>query len=407
MFRNILQYGVSEGLAKLIPFAVTLYIAKNLPSEMFGKYSLILVMFEIVFLVVSFNIQATTRIDYFKKSKVDFVTTKGIHLAISGAITLAVPLFSYIFYNEYWWLVLYMASITYMRTLTALIQSIFQCSKRVIEYTTSNILFIVSLAISTMFFFQIGEFTYCWAYGMGVASVVQLSISIYQFGYRNVLEFFNIEPTVEKLRATFAAALLFMPQAIGWWLKTGADRAIISNGLGNGALGEYVLAYQFTSVILILTGTINLALVPVLNQLLKSKNHYRIGQLLVNSCVAILFLCGATLLVANIAITEYFGSEYSRSSSFLLPLVIELCLQALMLLPINILYYEGKGTYVAKLILISFSFQSMVNFLFIRSYGVYGLITCSIVINLFVLISVWRSSKKSYTLRNTVNDGTL
>ena len=156
MVLSILKYGISEGLAKLAPFLTTLYVAKYLSPELFGKYSLIVVLFEVIFIFVSFNIQATTRIDYFKETKKKFNLIKQNHIAISLLIA-GICVLSVVFLPKSEQLIsIVLIFSALFRTGSVFILAIFQCSKKVNLYILSNITFVVILSLSVIVFLKLG-----------------------------------------------------------------------------------------------------------------------------------------------------------------------------------------------------------------------------------------------------------
>tara|TARA_B110000503_G_scaffold105883_1_gene158024 strand:+ start:7303 stop:7497 length:195 start_codon:yes stop_codon:yes gene_type:complete len=55
MIINLFNFPISEALAKLAPFLTSLYVSKLLSPELFGKYSLVVVMFKITFILIFFG----------------------------------------------------------------------------------------------------------------------------------------------------------------------------------------------------------------------------------------------------------------------------------------------------------------------------------------------------------------
>ena len=83
---NFIIYLLSEGLSKIIPFATILVVAKFIDIESFGELSLYLIVYEMLVVVISNNISATTRIDYYRLNFADYVNSKSIHLTVSFII---------------------------------------------------------------------------------------------------------------------------------------------------------------------------------------------------------------------------------------------------------------------------------------------------------------------------------
>jgi O-antigen/teichoic acid export membrane protein len=394
MILNIIKYGISEGLAKIAPFLTTLYVAKFLSPEVFGKYSLILVMFEISFIIISFNIQATTRIDYFKEDSDSFNSIKQNHFILSVFIAL-LGLFAIFFVEEKDRIIVAVLLLSaLMRTGSVFILAIFQCSKRVNAYIVTNVLFVTILSGLTYTLVNMGASFYSWLYAMFFASAIQLVLAMRLYGFKQCTVYFPQAIRLDTLKIMFIPAVLFMPQAIGWWLKSGADRIIISEYLGDTILGEYALAFQFSSLLLVLVTIINLAFVPELNRLLKAKDKLRVREILRYASLFVILSCLLVGVFGYAGIVVFYAVDYKLSLTFFYFLIIAMLPQALMLLNINILYYNGNGKFVAKLILLSFLGQTLANLIIIQYYNVTGMILCSLVINLFVLKLVINKKNK-------------
>ncbi len=395
MIINILKYGVSEGLAKIAPFIISLYIAKLLTPEIFGLYSLIAVVFEIVFIIISFNIQATTRIDYFKEPQDRFNLIKQNHFVIS-LFFVFLGFFSIIFLDKENRLIMCaMIIVALIRSASVFILAILQCAKKVNQYVFANITFIFTLAISTFIFVNLGASYLSWLYGMVLASSIQFLTLLKLYGEKFFTLYRPRQISFNTLKLSFVPAALFMPQAVGWWLKSGADRAIISEVLGDSLLGQYALAFQFSSLLLVLVTVISLAFVPELNRLLTEDNKVKAKEL---TKFVTLFICLSVFCVIAFGyacINYFYLNKYPLSLSFFYLITVSMFPQALMLVNINVLYFSGEGKFVAKLIFISFLFQALINILVAQLYGVVGMIACSALINVIVLALVVNKVNKT------------
>jgi len=388
MLYNLLKYGFSELIAKLAPFLTTLYVANALSPELFGKYGLIMVFFELSFIIISFNIRATTRIDYFRESTNQFVRLKQNHFIISILFSLMTLLFVPFINDVEPIIVLLIVYCAFIRTMTVFLQTIFQCSRRANAYIYSNLLYATSLAGTTLICIEMGASYLSWLYGLSVACSMQLMLSVSIFGIHRSEQFLPEKINFEHLKYTFVPAILFMPQAIGWWLKSGADRIIISNALGNSVLGQYTLGFQFATLILIAVNVLNLALVPELNTFLKDGDRVKADGLLKKAIIFVTTICVCSYYFGGWVLSEFYSNTYVDALNFFQLLVLALLPQAVMMVVINVLYFIKDGGFVAKLIIYSFSIQLIINYQIVNHVGVEGMIICSMIINVFVLASI-------------------
>ncbi|CAM3994072.1 oligosaccharide flippase family protein [Shewanella aquimarina] len=401
MLANLIKYAVSEGVAKLAPFFTTLYVAKFLSVEDFGRYSLIFVVYELFFILISFNIQATTRIDFFKVSKVKFLRTKREHLIICFFLALLLLVLSIFVAFEYLYVLSILIFSSLMRCISVFQLAIYQCEKKASKYVISNLSFTISLSFFTLMFVYLNYGYLSWLYGLIFASFTQLLISCYLFGLSRTLlylSFCRLKISFSSFKSTFIVAFLFLPQALGWWLKLGADRWIIDGKVGTAILGEYSLAFQFSSALLIAATVINLVLVPEINLSLKSGNFNRVRFLLFPAVLFLLFLSFLIYFVASEIIENIYGNDYIGSLFYLKLLMFPFLVQSLILVFGNVLYYFSKGAYMAKIILIAFTVQIMINFTFVGVFGVAGMIITSLVANLIVFTLIVIKSKREMTI---------
>lgn len=402
MLINLIKYAVSEGIAKLAPFLTTLYVAQFLSVEDFGRYSLIFVIYELFFILVSFNIQATTRIDFFKMSRVKFLRSKREHFTISLFLVFFILSTSAIVSSEYKYIIYILILSSFIRCISVFQLAIYQCEKKASLYVISNLTFTISLSIFTIVF-VILDFGYLsWLYGLLCGSFLQLLVSCVLFGYNRTLLFLSLNrlnSTFSSFKATFIVALLFLPQALGWWLKLGADRWIIERKVGASILGEYSLAFQFSSALLIAATVINLVLVPELNFCLKNNNLNRIKLLFFPTFLFLILLSIIIYFIASEVIIRFYDVEYLNSVFYLKLLIFPFLIQSFILIFSNILYYLGNGSYMAKLILVAFSVQVIINYCFVESFGVQGMVIVSLIANVIVFTLIILKSHSELKMR--------
>ncbi|QYK03918.1 oligosaccharide flippase family protein [Shewanella zhangzhouensis] len=390
MLGNLIKYAFSEGVAKLAPFFTTLYVAKFISVESFGKYSLVIVAYELFFILISFNIQATTRIDYFKLTRASFLNSKRQHLIICFFLAIFISILSSAS-NEYAYILILLVFSSLTRCISVFQLAVYQCEKSASKYVISNLTFTISLSVFTLIFVNTGCEYLSWLYGLLLASLFQLVVSSTLFGYvRTVLflSFNRVDFNLDSFKSTFVIALLFLPQALGWWLKLGADRWVIEQGLGASILGEYSLAFQFASVLLIAATVINLVLVPELNVSLKNCNIKRI-KILISSAILFLVLLSFIVNYAGVeVIRKVYDFEYKNSIQYLEFLIFPFLVQSFVLIFSNLLYYLGKGAFMAKIILVTFTLQIAINYFFVEYFHVSGMILVSLFANVIVFMLI-------------------
>ena len=186
------------------------------------------------------------------------------------------------------------------------------------------------------------------------------------------------------------------------FIKIIADRITIKKFFGDDSLGNYTLAFQLSSIIIIFTTVLNLAIVPVIGEKLKSGDNKKVKEILImSSCIMLsvsVLLYFMTKLFLNL---DYF-SEYLLIEKYTVYIFVAAVVQSLMLIIINVLYFKGAGKIVAYTIVLLFSSQVIINYIFAEELGVVGIILNSILFN--ILGSLY-FLKKTYPFLNRSEHG--
>lgn len=371
MYKKLVQYAFSEGLAKGLPFFTSIFVASIIGASDFGKYALLLVTFEIALIFISINIQATTRVDYFKLEELEFWELKAKHFQYSICFAFLSFGFLLLFTELEGFYIFLICVSALIRGTSLYFLAYFQCEGNVLNYSISNLCFVVTLSIATIFvFYNNYPFIY-WVYCIFSASLLQCLISIFLFikdrsGTVLIKGFTLIKSKDLKI---LYAALLFTPQAIAWWLRSGAERVVIANELSHEVLGNYALAVQISSIIIIAISTLNLVIVPNINEMMKISDTEPVYTLLRKTTFFIVLLSIPFYMVATYIVDNYFGHEYVLVGGFLFWLIFALLPQAIMMLYVNVLYYFDKGNCVALTILLGYGLYVLGLKLFLSSFG--------------------------------------
>jgi O-antigen/teichoic acid export membrane protein len=365
------QYSLTEGMVKGFPFITSIFVASIIGATEFGKYSILLVTFEIALILTSINIQATTRIDYFKLTDVEFWDKNAKHFQYS-IIFMLLTFFLLCFFTDIEvYYIFFISLAALIRSVSLYFLAYFQCQGKVLNYSISNLCFVISLSFGIVAVFYYNYPFIYWVYTILTASILQCLISIHLFKKDKPDNFlFNGVPLIScKDLKVLYAALLFTPQAIAWWLRTGAERIVIANELSHEVLGNYALAVQISSIIVIIVSTVNLAVVPSINAMMKNSDTESVFNLLHKLAAIVLLLSVPFLVITTYAVDFYFNSKYVMVSDFLFWVICATLPQAIMMLYVNVLYYFNKSNQVALIILVGYGMYIMSLELFLYDFG--------------------------------------
>jgi len=394
MINNIFIFGLSEALTRITPFITVLFLATVLSVDDFGFISLLLVTYEIIFIIISNNIQATTKIDFFKLKKKELLNIKKNHLVNSVLLSSPVAASLYFFLDYPVKLSILLIVFSLARTYIIYILTMLQCGKKVLDYISIVSVYVFTFLI--MLFFSISEGIYSWFIAMGFAYIAQLIFAFYK--YRNQPFLLVNYGVMSKplMKASLYSGLLFMPQAIGWWMKTGVDRFLVNKFYGVEALASFSLAFQFSALLIMGVTALNLAIIPDLNSRLLSHNTKQAKKILWLGCCVILLGVVLVLGIGVFAIEYYYVGKF-KSAGLLFPIfLLSIIPQCFVLLLTNVLYFTENKAFVAKSVLLVSVSQSLFNYIFIDVLGLSGLIYSALIFNSVLFFIIFYKTKKAF-----------
>ncbi|RLA76455.1 MAG: hypothetical protein DRG78_18990 [Epsilonproteobacteria bacterium] len=395
---NFLIFLVNEGLTKIIPFITILIVANKIDVNSYGELTLYYIIFELLTILISNNIKATTRIDFFKLSKSRYLISKKAHIVNSILLLFAILIFS-LFIDTIPWIYILILSVTsLMRSVSYFVLSDLQCKENAKLYGLYNLLPILFSNLFFIIFIYLGYGIESWFYTMFAGTFIQF-LFILQYIYKN--NYFsldtNLKLSIPLIYTEFKNGVIFMPQAFGFWLGAAADRLIISEVLGTLYVGYYMFVFQLSTPIIIFSTVVNLYLTPKLNYYIKQHQSTQIKIIFFKFLLLTLIFSVLTFIVIQFVINYYYH-KYIEALSYVPYIVIALYIQASYLILMNLFYYVNKQKFVSILILITSLIKVSSAYLAINLYNIYGLLYSNIFINSFILIFVLVQFKKSLKL---------
>ena len=385
MIKKIFLYGLSEGLSRALPFFSTVILAKVLVPEEFGLVTLLILTYEVSFIIISNNIQATSRLDFFKLTDRDFFQRKTGHFINSLVLSLVVTSFLVLLLNCSIYSAVFIALFCIARTVIVLVLAILQCSKRVNEYLYLVAIGAVSFFLTLIFFVEAGIES--WYYATAVSLIFQL---LFVFHRRIVLDYKFFAPSFDASKVALFDGFLFMPQALGWWLKSGVDKILIAKFYGMEILANFALGFQFAAVLLMGVTALNLVLVPELNESLKAGDKVKIKNISIIGCGVVVGGFFLVLISGHEAIDFFYGDDYPQAKYFFVWFILSLLPHAFILMLSNVLYYLGHLAFVGKSVVVTSLFQALTNYLLVAfcDFGPEVLIISAFFLNCILLYAI-------------------
>ncbi|WP_392340466.1 lipopolysaccharide biosynthesis protein [Moritella marina] len=384
---NFLIYLLNESVSKILPFLTLLIAAKYIEVDSFGLLTMYYVTLEILTLIINNNIRATTRIDYFQCSRDEYIKKKSAHHV--GTVLICIFIFITLlpFDIVETKLLLILIIISFMRGIAFFVLSDLQCSEKVKEYGVYNIIPVFISNLTFIIAILNGFGIESWFYTTLLGCIIQcLFTSRYILKYKLIK--LNSEIKTSNIWHEMKQGLIFMPQALGFWIHGAIDRLLISNILGNIIVGYYMFVFQLSTPIIILSTVINLFLTSKINHSLKIGDIDAIKINMKKFSILLMVFSILNYFSIVILIDIFFYDKYSEAINHAPFIVISMLLQALYLIHMNVFYYIGKKKFISLLVLVLSMVKSCVAYLFINIYAIKGVFYTNIILNLIVLCIV-------------------
>lgn len=229
-------------------------------------------------------------------------------------------------------------------------------------------------------------------YSMALASIVFGMLSLILLYSRGYLKFRISKQHVTTI-LTFSIPLL--PHGLSFWIKSGADKLLLSNLSGLNQNGLYSVAMSFGAIISIFVTSFNNAFVPQLFQKLKSINLINESKVKIKIVrqyrylvVGLLFFTLLSYIISYAFIKIVYQDEYSGAVDFLPYIMLGQFFTGIYSLFVNFLHYTQKTKVLGAITFSLTLLQVLLSFCLIKCVGPVGSAISSAIISLLIAISV-------------------
>jgi O-antigen/teichoic acid export membrane protein len=386
---NFIIYFINEGISKILPFVTIIVSANFLEVADFGTLTMYYIVLEVLTIVISNNVRATTRLDYFKFSFEEYVLNRTAHhlgsfiifILLLALLSFLFPLIENIPY-KYIYIMLFVAL---FRGWAFHVLSHFQCEERAGQYGLHNLIPIgtMNLSFICLLYFDFGIDG--WLYATLIGAVIQSLLTFKVFYTEKILNFTAIRKP-KLIFDEFKHGLLFLPQSIGFWVGAAADRLIISNFLGVLIVGHYMFAFQLVSPIIIFSTVVNLYVTPIINRYIKEMNYKKIVSILYKYSFYLILFSLVIYFSVQYFIKEFYFIKYHNSLEYLPYIVASIMLQSMHLIFVNVYYYINLKKIVSYFIFTFSILKASAAFMFMSEIGMGAFLWCNILLNASALL---------------------
>lgn len=398
---DILIYGVGNLGSKMITFLLVPLYTYFIDRKDFGYYDLIL---NIIFLAIPFvTIQLRDGVFRFllDNEKKEF-RTKVISFTYSMFLrSIPITLILCIFLSFY-------ISIPHFYLIlgTLVVMSYYEVQMQIVRGLGKNKYFVIAGIITSLF---IGLFSILFVVelSMGIAGifvanisariislfVIEFKLCIWKKYYRHRSQ----DKELNKQLINYTLPLL--PNIICWWLIGSSNRFFIANFLGFDANGIYAVAIKFSTILETLTVIIYQAWQETAIKQYNSHDKNEFYSKIFNLYLLLLVTVGTYFaFILKFCYRWIIDTNYGEGTIYLFPMFISVIFYALSSF-LDIGYQCSKQTNrILPSIMFTAILNLLLNYLFIRLWGINGIIVSSIISYTFLLIYRFIDSNRYFKI---------
>jgi O-antigen/teichoic acid export membrane protein len=395
---NVLNAGIN---LMLIP-VLTRHIS---PSE-YGMLTIFSLLITFITPFVGMNIHGAITRKYFQNDGTDFKKYVGSCFSILLFSTAIVVLICTIF-RKYFILftdldfktLIFVIIICFAQFVNLTLLSIWQVKKKATMFGIFQIIFaLINISLSIYFVANLNEGWEGRVYGQLIATIIMAIVAFYIL-MKNDLIRFSLDKKYMSHAIRFSLPLI--PHSIGAVVISMTDRFIIKDLLGLQETGLYMLAYQFASVLSILTSAFNSAYIPWLFEKLNQNSpniNLRIVKLTYSIMACLLLLFILLIIVAKYLIPFFIGDDYLASFKYFPLLLLSFVFNGMYLLVTNYLFYAEKTKVLGYLTFFIAALNIPLTYYVIDIYPYNGAAISITICNFFMFLATWIFAAKYHKM---------
>lgn len=375
--KNILIYGLSNGLKSLVPFIMLPVLTSYISADGFGVLSLIETTILFLSPFILLNLEAGVNVEFFKSTKVELgkYLSNGLLLSLISFIAV----FLIFFFAEDViseklgvpsQIILLLPVFVLLRLIPTVALVLYQAQQKSVSYLFYSVFqtaFDFSLSAAFIMYWNHGylgrlEGTYL---AFLAASIIGIII-IYRMGY------FDFTISKEKINQVLKFGLPLIPHAVGGTIIAMSDRYFISVFEGNSEVGFYTAAYQVGALMLLFSMSVNQAWNPMLYSLLKKKDYKSVEKFTAILFVAFILVSIIVYFSTGLVFEYLIDSAYTQAKSYVFLLLLGFLFQSLYFLFTNFIFYSKRTDILAVITFSGALLNLLLNYLLIKKMGVIG-----------------------------------
>jgi len=389
MKKSLILYSLSTALNKGAILLFFPLLTQFLTLEEFGKWSLIIIVSNLLIPMLSLNGTAGILREGSQNLHIGFFLLKK-YIFISSIISLIFGMGVYLIAKDNWFF--YSIFIGSAEALLLLSLTFIRTEGRALLYFIIILLKTLALLAVVLYARQYDlELPILAQYYIYTIALFALTSNIYLlFQYKfNHLEF--------EFKPIFIFGILLIPHGLSQWIMSSSDRLILEYTLGSYEVGVYSLAYNIALILMLINSAIALSIPPyMIKNIDRWKNENYDHKLITYYTVLsiVLFFIVISLYALDKRYTQilgYYGEEMILMIFFI---YVAIYLLGLYYLYANYLFYHKQAIIISKTTLYAAIFNIVATVLFVYLFGTIGAALATLFAYIYYLYNIRKQTLK-------------
>jgi O-antigen/teichoic acid export membrane protein len=388
--KQIFSYAFINMINASVPFMLLPILTKYLEPSDYGILSLIQLLMMISLPLVLFNTHGLLTIEYSKMQNDEFkiflstivwIPIFGFFILESLFLVCKNQIIEYFHIpSEY---ILYIPFIVLFQAIPTIVPLVFQAKKDPVSFGKYKIsMSVLNLLLSMLFVIVL---LYSWegrvlgiAFSFAIFTVIGIIVLLR-------LDLLKMAFDIDYLKDALKFGIPLIPHTIAGIFLSMSDRVFLSNMLGTYEVGIYSVAFQVSSIVLIVMSSINQAWAPNLYEKLNNnptdtdkvhlvKTTYKIMGIMLGVVVVFIFF-------SSFIFDIFIDKSYHEAKNISIYIAIAFLFQGFYFMFTNYIFYSKKTKILSYITLTSVLFVCIFNYMFIQFFGIVG--------SAYALILVW------------------
>ena len=406
LIRSVFVFALTNALAAGLPLLLLPLLTRVLSPEDYGLVAMYSVVLSALGAFTGLSVHGAVGMRYFDRAEIDFPQYVGACLAILVVTTSAVLLLVWIAQTPLETLTSLPAEWLVIAVLTSGLQfillirlSIFQSAKKANMFglfRVSQTVLDAVLSVALVLFLSLA-----WEgrlIGMSAAIVVLGVVSLISLAHGGWI---NLAVRGEHVRNALKFGVPLVPHVVGGMLIAMADRFMITNLLGVGSTGVYMVAVQIGLGVYLLADACSRAISPWVIEVIKEQNARkniliaRYYYIYFTFILFVAFFLGGT---APYFLSFLVGNAFQGAAPLIMTIAIGQAFGGMYLVVANVIFYKNKTLQLAAITISCGMLNALLSYFLLPVEGIQGAAHAYLAAQLVMFVATFALSQKLYPL---------